>query len=76
MSPINIIMETYMQVLQKVLKKSTIKPTCEYYNGCKTNQQLFMRPICEYCNGCKTNQQLFTKLICGYYIFEMALWKL
>ncbi len=22
------------------------------------------------------NQQLFTRLMCGYYIFEMALWKL
>jgi hypothetical protein len=36
-----------------MLKKSTTKLTCKYYNGCKTNQQLFTRPICGYYNGCK-----------------------
>ncbi len=65
MSPINIIMEIYMQVLQKVLKKSTTKLTCEYYNGCKTNQQLFMRPICEYYNGCKKTNNYLRNLYVG-----------
>ncbi len=36
-----------------MLKKSTTRPICEYYNGCKRNQQLFTRTICGYCNGCK-----------------------
>jgi len=45
-------MDLYASIVMDV-KKSTTKPICEYYNGCKKNQQLFTRPICGYCNGCK-----------------------
>jgi len=43
-----------------MLKKSTIKFICEYYNGCKKNQQLFIKTICGYYNGCtKINNYLW-----------------
>jgi len=65
-----------------MLKKSTSKPTCEYYNGCKKNQQLFTRPICEYYNGCKkTNyylQNLYANIIMDVKksttIYEIYMW--
>ncbi len=67
MGLVNITLETYMRVLQNMLKSSTIyRPICEYCNGCKKNQQLFAIPICEYCSGCKKNEQLFTIPICEY----------
>ncbi len=62
----NQLLDLYVGIVMDV-KKSTIRPICEYYNGCKTNQQLFTKPICEYYNGCKTNQQLFMRPICEYY---------
>jgi hypothetical protein len=40
-------MELYASTIMDV-KKSTIRPICKYYNGCKKNQQLLMRPICGY----------------------------
>jgi hypothetical protein len=58
-----------------MLKKSTTRPICEYYNRCrKTNnylQDLYVNIAMDV-----KKKQLFTKPICEYYIFEMALWKL
>ncbi len=47
------------------VKKSTIKPICKYYNGCKKNQQLFTRPICGYYNGCKKTSNYLRDLYAG-----------
>jgi hypothetical protein len=37
MLKINNYLWTYMRVLLWMLKKSTTKPICKYYNGCKKN---------------------------------------
>jgi hypothetical protein len=67
-------------------------PTCEYYNGCKKNQQL-LRDLYAgitmvvkkstsitrpICKYCNVCKKpaIITRPICMYYIFEMALWKL
>jgi hypothetical protein len=48
-----------------MLKKSTTIPICRYCNGCKKNQELFMRPICKYCNGCKKTSNYLWDLYVG-----------
>jgi hypothetical protein len=48
-----------------MLKKSTTRLKCEYYNGCKKHQQLFIRTICRYCNGCKKTNNYLRDLYVG-----------
>jgi hypothetical protein len=45
-----------------MLKKSIIRPMCEYYNECKKNQQLFTKTICGYYNGCKKTKNYLQDL--------------
>jgi hypothetical protein len=52
-----------------MLKKSTTKPICGYYNGCKKNQQLFTRPICKYYNGCKKPRTFYET-----YMWVLHIW--
>ncbi len=48
-----------MQVLQWMLKPTTIMgPICKYYNECKKPTTI-MGPICEYYNECKNQQPLW-----------------
>jgi hypothetical protein len=46
-------------------KKSSTRPICKYCNGCKKNQQLFMKHICKYCNGCKKINNYLRDLYVG-----------
>jgi hypothetical protein len=58
-----------------MLKKSTTKPICKYYNGCKKTNN-YLQDL--YAGSAMDVKKLtiIYETICGYCIFEMALWKL
>jgi hypothetical protein len=83
MSPINITMETYMQIFQKMLKKNNYLQDLYASIVMDVKKKTITRPICRYCNGCKKLATItrpiweycngckklatITRPICGYY---------
>jgi hypothetical protein len=49
-----------------MLKKSTIRPICGYYNGWKKINNYLWYLYAGIVMDVKKNQQLFMKLTCGY----------
>jgi hypothetical protein len=54
-----------------MFKKSTTRPICKYYNGCKKNQHVFTKFICKYYNECKRTNNYLWDLYVGIAYLKM-----